>query len=144
MDYLSSKSVEEQLCNSLNWLYISPNQYIMKTGDVVRSTGKGKTKSWGNYMGIITRIENEKVFVQWNNTSFEDEMILDEVELIENLHEVTQLKFSDGMIIHTQGPLRVVQFSDGWYVVGEGKLIPVRDEEEGLKTIIFNTLDFSS
>lgn len=103
----------------------------MKTGDVVKSTGKGKTKSWGNYIGIIARIENEKLYVQWNNTSFEDEMTFDEVELIENLQEVTQLKFSDGMIIHTHGSLRVAIFLDGWYVVGEGNLIPVRDEKEG-------------
>jgi hypothetical protein len=35
------------------------------------------------------------------------------------------------MIINTHGPLRVVEFSDGWYVVREGKLIPVGSEEEG-------------
>jgi hypothetical protein len=37
------------------------------------------------------------------------------------------------MIIHTHGPLRVVEFSDGWYVVGEGKLIAVGSEEEGVR-----------
>jgi hypothetical protein len=37
------------------------------------------------------------------------------------------------MIIHTNGPLRAVEFSDGWYVVGEGKLIPVLSEEDGKK-----------
>ena len=39
------------------------------------------------------------------------------------------MKFSDGMEFNTSGPLRAEQRSDGWYVVGEGMLIPV----EGLK-----------
>jgi hypothetical protein len=39
------------------------------------------------------------------------------------------------MVIHTIGPLRTVEFSDGWYVVGEGKLLAVKSEEEGKKRI---------
>ena len=46
-----------------------------------------------------------------------------------------KLKFSDGIEIDTSGELRLLELYDGWYVVGEGKLIPVKDEEEGLKTI---------
>ncbi len=103
----------------------------MKKGDIVRSTGKGKTKSWGNYIGKITKIEGDKIFVHWNETSFDDEMMMDEVELLQNPREVTKLEFSDGMVIHTHGPLRCVEFSDGWYVVGEGKLIPVSSEVDG-------------
>ena len=105
----------------------------MKKGDTVRSTGKGKTKSWGNYIGTVVRKRKDKVYVLWENTSFEDEMDLEEVEPLKNIKEVTKLEFSDGMIIHTHGPLRVVEFSDGWYVVGEGKLIPVGSEEESLR-----------
>ncbi len=41
------------------------------------------------------------------------------------------MKFSDGMEIDTSGPLRVVKKSDGYYVVGEGMLIPVADRAEG-------------
>jgi hypothetical protein len=108
----------------------------MKKGDIVRSTGKGKTKSWGNYIGKVSRIDNEKVYVIWNKTSFEDEMTLEEVELIKNIQEVVELKFSDGMIIHTHGPLRIIELSDGWYLVGEGKLIPVKDETEGSEILI--------
>ena len=107
----------------------------MKKGDTVRSTGKGKSKTWGNYIGKVSRVEKEKVYVIWNNTTFEDEMSLEEVELIKNIHEVIELKFSDGMIIHTYGPLRIIELSDGWYVVGEGKLIPVKTEEEGTRVI---------
>jgi len=68
----------------------------------------------------------------------EGEMTLEEVELVEKTQEVTQLKFSDGMIIHTHGPMRIVEFSDGWYVVGEGKMIPVKDEEGGMKYTMKN------
>ena len=83
----------------------------MKIGDIVRSTGKGKSKTWGNYIGKVSRIEKEKVYVIWNEISFEDEMTIEEVELIKNIHEVVELKFSDGMIIHTHGPLRIIELS---------------------------------
>ena len=107
----------------------------MKEGDTVRSTGKGKTKSWGNYLGKISRIEKEKVYVIWENTSFEDEMAFEEIELFYISENVTKLKFSDGMIIHTHGPYRVVEFIDGWYVVGKGQLIPVKNEKEANELI---------
>lgn len=41
------------------------------------------------------------------------------------------LRFSDGIEIDTSGPLRLLELHDGWYVVGEGRLIPVKVEEEG-------------
>ena len=41
------------------------------------------------------------------------------------------LKFSDGIEIDTSGELRVLELYDGWYVVGKGRLIPVKDREEG-------------
>ena len=100
---------------------------------MVRSTEKGKTKSWGNYIGKVLSKRKHKVYVHWDNTSFEDERSLDEVELLRNVNEVAKLEFSDGMIIHTHGPIRVVEFSDGWYIVSEGRMIPViSKEEEGI------------
>jgi hypothetical protein len=84
----------------------------MKKGDTVRSTGKGKTRTWGNYIGKVQKRRKDKAFVIWENSNFEDEMSLDEVELLKNIKEVTKLEFSDGMIINTHGPLRVVEFSD--------------------------------
>jgi hypothetical protein len=45
------------------------------------------------------------------------------------------LRFSDGVTIDTSGPLRVLELSDGFYVVGEGFLIPVSSEEEALEKI---------
>lgn len=45
------------------------------------------------------------------------------------------LKFSDGMTFDTSGPLRTTHRFDGWYVIGNGTLIPVKDEDEGKKYI---------
>jgi hypothetical protein len=60
----------------------------MRKGDLVRSTGKGKTKSWGNIIGIVVQVKKERIYVIWSNTFFEDEMSLDEVELLKNVKEV--------------------------------------------------------
>jgi len=38
----------------------------MKKGDLVRSTGKGKTKSWGNIIGIIAIIKSGVILAQIN------------------------------------------------------------------------------
>jgi hypothetical protein len=43
------------------------------------------------------------------------------------------LKFSDGESFDTSGPLRKEKRYDGWYVLGEGKLIPANDEQEANK-----------
>ena len=107
----------------------------MKKVDLVRSTGKGKTQSWGNIIGIVVQVEKERIYVIWSNTYFEDEMTLEEVEPFKISDDVSQLKFSVGMVIHTHGSLRTVEFSDGWYVVGKGKLLPVKNEDEGLEMI---------
>jgi hypothetical protein len=45
------------------------------------------------------------------------------------------LTFSDGMKFDTGGALRLTCRSDGWYVVGKGKLIPVDSPEEGRELI---------
>ena len=45
------------------------------------------------------------------------------------------LRFNDGIEIDTSGELRLLELYDGWYVVGEGRLIPVKDEEEGVEII---------
>jgi hypothetical protein len=43
---------------------------------------------------------------------------------------MTTLKFSDGEEFDLSGSLRKEQRIDGWYVLGENKLIPVKDEQE--------------
>lgn len=45
------------------------------------------------------------------------------------------LRFSDGITIDTRGPLRPLKLHDGWYVVGEGSLMPVESFEEAEKII---------
>jgi hypothetical protein len=40
------------------------------------------------------------------------------------------LRFNDGMEFDTRGELRTEHRSDGWYVTGEGKLLPMRDEKQ--------------
>ena len=37
------------------------------------------------------------------------------------------------MNFDTSGPIRLTHRSDGWYVIGDGMLIPVNSEEEGEK-----------
>ena len=48
---------------------------------------------------------------------------------------MTLLKFSDGIIIDTSGPLRALALHYGVYVVGHGYLIPCKDEEEADEVI---------
>ena len=45
------------------------------------------------------------------------------------------LRFSDGVFINTSGHLRVLELEDGFYVVGEGMLIPVNSQTEALSRI---------
>lgn len=45
------------------------------------------------------------------------------------------LRFSDGITIDTRGPLRPLKLHDGWYVVGEGSLMPVESLEEAREII---------
>lgn len=40
------------------------------------------------------------------------------------------LRFTDGEVFDLSGPIRKEERYDGWYVIGDGKLIPVKDEEE--------------
>ena len=62
---------------------IKGESITLKKGDRVIITGKGKTKKWGDVVGKVTKRRGNKVFVQWEGTSFpiEDEMDADEVRL---------------------------------------------------------------
>jgi hypothetical protein len=42
---------------------------------------------------------------------------------------MTTLKFSDGEEFDLSGPLRKEHRVDGWYVLGENRMIPVKDEQ---------------
>lgn len=40
------------------------------------------------------------------------------------------LHFSDGVNVNTSGPLRTLHLSDGWYVAGQGILMPCDDRAD--------------
>ena len=48
---------------------------------------------------------------------------------------MSNLRFSDGISFDTSVPLRLAMRSDGLYVIGNGMLVPVRDEREGRQLI---------
>lgn len=48
---------------------------------------------------------------------------------------VIMLKFSDGVNIETSGKLRTLKLDDGWYVTGQGLLIPCGSHEEAKKKL---------
>lgn len=45
------------------------------------------------------------------------------------------IKFNDGIEFDTEGPYRIEEKYDGFYVVGNGWLIPVSSQLEGNKII---------
>ena len=45
------------------------------------------------------------------------------------------LRFTDGINVDTSGELRPLRLKDGWYVVGEGMLVPVATREEAQEYI---------
>ena len=105
----------------------------MKKGDIVYSSGMGKTKEWNQVKGIITKVSEDKIFVKWDKTSYEDEMKKDEV-LVLNTNQL--LRFSDGVEIFTGGQYRIIEEIDGLFVTGGGKLVPVKSRQEGEEIIL--------
>ena len=49
--------------------------------------------------------------------------------------KMSTLRFNDGITIKTDGPLRMLRLKDGYYVVGNGMSIPVKDREEAKEII---------
>jgi hypothetical protein len=48
---------------------------------------------------------------------------------------MSTLKFTDGEEFDLTGELRAEERYDGWYVLGENRMIPVNDEADALNTI---------
>jgi hypothetical protein len=44
---------------------------------------------------------------------------------------MSKLKFSDGEEFDLSGPLRLEERYDGWYVLGNNKMIPVANQDAG-------------
>jgi len=47
---------------------------------------------------------------------------------------MSTLRFTDGVHVNTEGPIRTLKLRDGWYVVGRGMLLPCADREDALAT----------
>ena len=50
---------------------------------------------------------------------------------------MSMLKFNDGETFDLSGPLRLEERADGWYVLGENRMMAVNDVSEGKKYIEF-------
>lgn len=48
---------------------------------------------------------------------------------------MSTLKFTDGETFDLSGELRAEERYDGWYVLGENRMIPVNDEFDAIQTI---------
>ena len=48
---------------------------------------------------------------------------------------MSKLKFSDGEEFDLSGPLRLEERYDGWYVLGNNKMMAVNSKSEGIKLI---------
>ena len=48
---------------------------------------------------------------------------------------MSKLTFTDGEIFDLSGPLRIEERYDGWYVLGNGRMIPVSSQDAGRRLI---------
>ena len=48
---------------------------------------------------------------------------------------MSKLTFTDGESFDLSGPLRLEERYDGWYVLGNGRMIPVSSQDAGRKLI---------
>ena len=48
-------------------------------GEIVKPSGAGRTATWENIAGTVTRVTEGSVFVQWHNCAVEDEWDFEEV-----------------------------------------------------------------
>ena len=128
-DYKLKSQIRVETSPNMSVIFMKKN---MKKGDVVYSSGQGKTEKWNQVKGIVTKLSKDKIYVEWDNTSFEDEMEYNEVL---ELNPNQLLRFSDGVDIFTGGEYRIIKEKDGYYVTGKGELHPVNSRQEGEKII---------
>jgi len=48
---------------------------------------------------------------------------------------MSKLTFTDGQTFDLSGPLRLEERYDGWYVLGNGRMIPVASQDAGRRLI---------
>ena len=52
---------------------------MFRIKEIVKPSGKGRTADWPDNSGVVTRVTQESVFVQWLDCAVEDEMKFDEL-----------------------------------------------------------------
>ena len=52
-----------------------------------------------------------------------------------NNYNMSKLTFTDGQTFDLSGPLRLEERYDGWYVLGNNKMIPVSSQDAGRRLI---------
>jgi len=55
---------------------------------------------------------------------------------------MSMLKFNDGETFDLSGPLRTEERYDGWYVLGDNKMIPVVSQDAGRTLIKQMNMDY--
>ena len=50
---------------------------------------------------------------------------------LSKLKRMSKLTFTDGESFDLSGPLRLEERYDGWYVLGNGRMIPVASQDAG-------------
>jgi hypothetical protein len=64
-----------------------------------------------------------------------------------NNYNMSKLTFTDGESFDLSGPLRLEERYDGWYVLGNNRMIPVASQDAGRKLIddelakVYNIVD---
>ena len=64
-----------------------------------------------------------------------------------NNYNMSKLTFTDGQTFDLSGPLRLEERYDGWYVLGNNRMIPVSSQDAGRKLIddelakVYNIID---
>jgi hypothetical protein len=48
---------------------------------------------------------------------------------------MSKLTFTDGETFDLSGPLRLEERYDGWYVLGNNRMVPVNSQDEGIRLI---------
>lgn len=52
---------------------------MFKVKEIVKTSGKGRTAGWGEQTGMITKVLENTVLVQWHDSAVGDEMEFDEL-----------------------------------------------------------------
>jgi len=48
---------------------------------------------------------------------------------------MSKITFTDGQTFDLSGPLRLEERYDGWYVLGNNRMVPVSSQDEGIRLI---------